>query len=191
MNKSDYVSKMLVILNDETKFQTLGPVDTHDKTPSVEASLNNFLNQLRKNGEIDDGLLEGIRAVGSMRPRLYGLPKVHKSGCPLSPILSMTGAPQYAASKWLCPVLEPVLKLYNNNCVQDSFTFADMIKSKPIPSTARMCSLDLVSLCTNVPLEETIDIFADAIYLNDELDHVAPALSESSFVSCYEWSRLA
>ena len=49
MKKSDYVSKMLVILNDETKFQTLGPVDTHDKTPSVEVSLNNFLNQLNMN----------------------------------------------------------------------------------------------------------------------------------------------
>ena len=63
--------------------------------------------------------------------------------------------------------------------MQDSFTFVDLIKSKPIPSTTHMCSLDVVSLFNNVPLEETIDICADAIYHNNELDPVAPVPASS------------
>ena len=42
-----------------------------------------------------------------------------------------------------------------------------------------MCSFDVVSLFTNVSLEETIDICANALYRNDDAEPTA--LSEDSF----------
>ena len=120
-----------------------------------------------------------MRSTGAVRPRMYGLPKIHKTGVPLRPILSMTGSPQYNVSQWLCQVLDPVLQMYNTRCVKDSFEFIDLIKEKKIRSDGHMCSFDVQSLFTNVPLEETIDICADALYRNDAVQ--SSTLSEDSF----------
>ena len=39
----------------------------------------------------------------------------------------------------------------------------------------------MVSLFTNVPLEETIDICADALYRNDDVEPMITTLTEDSF----------
>ena len=105
MNASDYVSKMMLILNDTSKFCLLGPVATHDRTVNIETSLTEFLCGLKSSGEIGDDVFDSIRPLGYTRPRMYGLPKIHKNGCPLRPILSMTGSPQFAVFQWLCRIL--------------------------------------------------------------------------------------
>ena len=180
MNRKDYVSKMMSILIDTRKFKTLGPVETHDRTSTIETSLNKFLSELKSTGEITDATFESVRSIGATRPRMYGLPKIHKTGNPLRPILSMIGSPQYGVSKWLCKLLDPVVNMYNRYCVKDSFAFIDLLKEKKVRSTGHMCSFDAVSLFTNVPLEETIDICADALYRRD--DNKDPvAISEDSF----------
>ena len=91
---------------------------------------------------------------------MYGVPKIHKSGVPLRPILSMSGSPQYAVSQWLCSVLEPVLLKYGSHCVKDSFTFCQELKDAQLPMDGFMCSFDVVSLFTNAPLDIVIDICA-------------------------------
>ena len=179
LNRADYVEKMMTILNDGSKFVKLGPVDTHDRTSNAEASLNGYLSELRSTGEITDELFDSVRSVGATRPRLYGLPKIHKTGNPLRPILSVTGSPQFHVSQWLCRILDPVLKMYNTRCVKDSFAFIDLLKENAVYSSGHMCSFDVVSLFTNVPLEETIDICANALYRNDDAEPTA--LSEDSF----------
>ena len=89
---------------------------------------------------------------------MYGLPKIHKAGCPVRPILSMCGSPQYKVSRWICRLLQPVLDMYSTYVVKDSFQFADFLHDHEFPETFFMCSFDVVSLFTNVPLDFTIDI---------------------------------
>ena len=179
MNREDYVSKMMTILSDTSKFCRLGPVSTHDKTPKVEAALNRLLGDIMASGEIMEELFKSIRSTGALRPRMYGLPKIHKDGVPLRPILSMTRSPQYDVSKWLCRVLNPVLQMYSTRSIKDSFSFIDLIKGNKICSDGHMCSFDAVSLFTNVPLEKTIDICADALYRSDDAEPMT--ISEDSF----------
>ena len=112
---------MLIILNDKSKFQKLGPSSSHDRTSIVEDSLNDFLNNLKTNGELSKELHDSLRSTGGTRPRMYGLPKVHKAGVPLRPILSMIGSPQYDTSKWLCKLLEPVRKKVQPTLHQGQF----------------------------------------------------------------------
>ena len=80
----------------------------------------------------------------------------------------MTGSAQHQLAKWLTTVIDPVLSLYSTYCISDSFTFADQIKSFKFPSSVFLCSFDVRSLFTNVPLAETIEICANALY-NSEL----------------------
>ena len=106
-----------------------------------------------------------ICPTGSLRSRLYGLPKVHKNEVPLRPILSMFGSSQHALAKYLAAVIVPVLQLYSNNCIKDSITFAKEMQDLQMhPKETFLCSFDIRSLFTNVPLAETIQICADALY---------------------------
>ena len=91
LNKTDYLTKMNVILNSQ-KFQEIGPVDTHDNTARIEGSIQRRLLTLLKSEALTRSVYEAIRPTGSQRPRLYGLPKTHKDGVPLRPILSMIGS---------------------------------------------------------------------------------------------------
>ena len=77
----------------------------------------------------------------------------------------MISSSQHELAKWLSEILAPVLKLYSSHCVKDSFTFANFIQNFQFDSTKTfMCSFDISSLFTNVPLDETIGICADALY---------------------------
>ena len=104
--------------------------------------------------------------------------KVRKEGTSLRPILSMSGSPQHATAQWLATVLKPVQTRYSKHTVKDSFTFVEMIRQTTVPPSAHMCSFDIKSLFTNVPLEETIDICVNQLYHSDLQK---PALTEKSF----------
>ena len=181
MTKESYVGKMMKILGDKRKFFTLGPVSQFVQTVKTEQHLRSYLNQLEEKKEINDDVFERIAPTGSQRPRMYGLPKIHKPNAPLRLILSMCGSAQYDASKSLCEILKPVLDYYNVRSIKDSFPFVDNIWKTGVPCDWYMVSFDVVNLFTSVPLAEVIDICADALYKNDEIEPVTTTLSEDSF----------
>ena len=92
----------------------------------------------------------------------------------------MTGSSHYVLSKWLASLLELVLKRFSTHCIHDSFTFAEAIQNSKDFNNLFMCSFDISSLFTNVPLEETINICADALYC-DDLD-AQPLISKAVFI---------
>ena len=181
LTKQDYKAKMMTVLEDQSKFIRLGPCERFDRTIKIEQELQAYLKRLVKTKEISQEQCAAVCPVGSARPRLYGLPKIHKPGVPLRPILSMSASPQYAISRWLCTMLKPVAEYYGGRCVKDSFTFSDMVKTATLSPSGFMCSFDVVSLFTNVPLLEVADICADALYHNDSIETEPTALSEKSF----------
>ena len=58
---------------------------------------------------IEQAIYNDIRPSGSQRPKMYGLPKTHKTDIPLRPILSMFGSSQHELAKFLAVTLQPVL----------------------------------------------------------------------------------
>ena len=91
----------------------------------------------------------------------------------------MIGSSQHEVAKWLAEILVPVLKLYSSHCVKDSFTFANFIQNCNLePANSFLCSFDISSLFTNVPLDETIEICANALY-RGHLD--CPPFPEDTF----------
>ena len=96
---------------------------------------------------------------------MYGLPKIYKPGIPLCPFLSMCHSVQHSLAKWLVEVLNPVLELYSGFCVKDSFTFSSVTRRLPVCNDFQfLVSFDIVSLFTNIPLDETVSICADFLY---------------------------
>ena len=101
---------------------------------------------------------------------LYGQAKVHqpvKDNCPIfRPILSAIGTPTYDLPNFLVLILK--LLTENEYTVHDSFSFACEVSK--FNSENLMASLDVESLFTNIPLEETIDnIIKDLFLATDEV----------------------
>ena len=95
-----------------------------------------------------------MRPVGSEPGLLYGLAKVHKKVIDgfhaFRPILSAIETPMYNIAKFLVPMLKDLTS--NEYSVKDSFDFAKEIQQN---SDCFMASLDITSLFTNIPLDET------------------------------------
>ena len=98
LNRADYLSKMDAILGDTDKFLKLGDF-SFDDTQRIENKLQKRFLELYKSKLISKEIYEFIRPVGSQRPRMYGLPKIHKTGIPLRPILSMCHSAQQSLAK--------------------------------------------------------------------------------------------
>ena len=164
LNKLDYIEKMETILADEHKFSCLR--NEKDKTASIEQQITKCLKSFKDEGILSEVVYESIRPTGSVIPRLYGLPKIHKPGVPLRPILSMVNSPYHATARWLAELLEPVRQHVSQHSLRDTFQFVDQIKDSNIEDK-QMFSLDVQSLFTNIPLMETIDYICEVIRENN------------------------
>ena len=153
LDKCDYIEKMETVLSDSAKFQ-------HDDfqidlTQKVEKRVRSEVSDLLRKQVIDKDTAKFLSPTGSSMPRLYGLPKIHKPDIPLRPILSMVNSPTYNLSKFVNQVLQPVREAVSSKTVSDSFDFVSRIRALDLSSTF-LCSFDVSSLFTNVPLHETI-----------------------------------
>ncbi|CAF3533244.1 unnamed protein product [Rotaria socialis] len=160
MNRQDYVNKMLTILNDSTKFSFL----LEDPTIKREKLLNDLLKRLYNEHCITDQFHCIAGATGSYPGRLYGFPKIHKENVPLRPVLSSIGTFNYGLAKAPSQILSTIIE--KKNMIRDSFDFVKEVRtlSKDF-SKHRMVSFEVSSLYTNVPINETIEIILNSLYV--------------------------
>ena len=84
----------------------------------------------------------------------------------MRPILDMCSSPYHATAKWLAEILEPLRRHLCKYSLQDSFEFVGLLDEFDM-NFKQMCSFDVSSLFTNVPLLETINFICDYIDLHD------------------------
>ena len=77
----------------------------------------------------------------------------------------MIATPTHKLSKFLVPFIEPITT--NEYTVKDSFSFAKEVVN--FDSKLFMSSLDVTSLFTNIPLNETTNIICDELFKDKEL----------------------
>ena len=108
------------ILSDTSKFQKDEfQIDLNHK---IEKQVSSSVAQLLKKGVISKATSKVLTPVGSHTPRLYGLPKTHKEGVPLRPILSMTNTPTHRLAQFLGGVLQPVRDAVSSSSLVQSRT---------------------------------------------------------------------
>ena len=162
MNSSDYFSKLDKIVSDKSKFQEV-PVKESKPHPiiakenSVKYYLETYLMPF-----IPEDLYRKLVPSGSQPGKLYGLCKVHKEDFPLRPVISMIGSGEYDLAKYLDKLIKPHIP--DQFMVSSTSQFLDRLKSIFFLPTDRLVSFDVVSLFTNVPLNETIKIISNYLY---------------------------
>ena len=109
---------------------------------------------------------------------MYSSFKVHKASVencpPFRPILAALNTPTFKLVKFLVLILKPLTK--NESTVKDSFHFAKEIVDQQ--HNLFMGSLDVDSLFTNIPLEETIEICTNELFKESE---TVESLSKTEF----------
>jgi len=146
--------------NETVDFRNVNKL-SRNPTKSREASLISYLQNLKRDGIIDDATFRKILPCSSTAGVLYGLPKIHKSGCPFRPIVSSINTYNYNLASFLVGVLKPIST--NQFTIKDFFSFVDWVKSHK-HNNQIMCSVDVCSLFTNVPLDKTIQMCLNKLY---------------------------
>jgi len=84
----------------------------------------------------------------------YGLPKLHKQGIPLRPIVARTKAPASNIGKWLCTAFKPLL-FSQKSYICNSVDLVEKLKNVNISENAIISSIDIVSMYTNINVAES------------------------------------
>ena len=90
-------------------------------------------------------------------PRMYCTPKIHKTGNPLRPIVDYMGSIGYNIPRALADLLAPLVRQTKYH-VQNSKQLADEMKVVKLKDDEMFVSRDVVSLFTNTPIPQSIEI---------------------------------
>ena len=101
-------------------------------------------------------------------PKFYGLPKIHKEGRPLRPIVSSCGSITYASSKRLAEIIGPLVGKTGHH-ILNSKEFVNKIKDERIEEDEVVVSHDVCSLFTSVPVDRAATIIHSRLEADDSL----------------------
>ena len=169
LDSDDYVSKLDKIVSDQSKFTKIIPNSEDFQDDPVVKSENSLIYYLKRYVKpfVSDAVFNNILPCGSQPGKMYGMAKVHKDNCPLRPVVSMLNTAEYNLAKYLDSYIKPNIPsqymLHSTNqllsVLEDNKNLAN---SKNI-----MISFDVVSLFTNVPLKESIDLAVKYVYSSE------------------------
>ena len=163
MSKSSYQSKLAMIISDANKFQ---PCDTK-QSENIKKKINVISNKYKDNLP---QIHKKLRVTGEYSPgHLYGLPKIHKSCTdpPLRPIISMSGTVTHSIASYLNNIIRPYIE--SKYILRSTDEFLACFGNTKLLNGQVLCSLDVESLFTNVPVAATIDIIIKRAYNHPNL----------------------
>ena len=128
-----------------------------DPTPTLQRKMNQQLLQLKRKKEHPEPVYNELRCTSGEIPRIYGLPKIHKPGNPLRPIVSFLTSPTYNISKHLVKVLGPLVG-NTLSSVRNSYEFSEFVRTQVLDEAECLISFDVVSLFTRIPVNLAISV---------------------------------
>ena len=127
-----------------------------DPTNRYKNKLITLLKKIKTEGGMDDATYRRLYPTGASPPKFYGLPKVHKSGMPLRPIVSSIGSLTYDTSKELSRILKPLVG--RSHHVQNNQEFLKQLGDIKLGPDDIIMSYDVKALFTSVPIKPALKI---------------------------------
>ncbi|CAL8128770.1 unnamed protein product [Orchesella dallaii] len=120
---------------------------------------------LKKLNRFDKQEYGFLAPYNSSIPQLYGLPKIHKPAIPMRIIVDFRYSAFYNLAKYEAGILQVVASGHTTT-LRNSYQIAEELKTLVIPPGYHMVSFDVVSLFTNVPIQDTLLYIEDCMKNN-------------------------
>lgn len=169
MNTTDYTDRISTLLEDGTYRKIRNP------TARISRNINKLI---KASTSIPDNMKERLTVTDPKTPLLYGLPKIHKEGTPLRPIVSAIGSATHPIARLLVQHLQPAVGK-TASFIKDSADFINKIQSITLQPEHILVSFDVVSLFTNIPMDEALPTIRPL--LPDDLYQLATACISSTY----------
>ena len=158
MDKNEYIRQLTHLLSNPSKFQRINS----DPTEAIKRKLNSLIAKANKNSTIFSKITGHFEAG-----YINGNPKTHKdkNNPPLRPIVSQVGTVTYDVAKRLNALIAPFMQ--KRHMIESTQEFIEIVKTVKQPKL--LTSLDVESLFTNVPINDTLNIIIDAVYNHPDL----------------------
>ncbi|XP_046395470.1 uncharacterized protein LOC124162815 [Ischnura elegans] len=140
MDTEEYEKKMKELLES-------GPYKKLKKDPT--GSIKRKTTELIKKTIVDTQLRRRITPQDPKTPVIYGLPKIHKEGTPLRPIISAIDSPTYQLARYIATSLQLDVEKANSYA-KNSTHFLDLIQNVKMEMDDILVSFDVVSLFTKI-----------------------------------------
>lgn len=148
MYRAEYESKMTNLLSDQSTYDVI----TENPIKDLIKESDSLAKRLFSAEIIDKQTFDEFKCVGSFLPRISGLPKAHKEGMPMRPVVDTTNSPAYHLSKYMNEILKHLVDDSKYN-VKNAFEFKSFINDVKIPRAHKLWSIDAVSLYTNTDVK--------------------------------------
>ncbi|KAM0728324.1 hypothetical protein ACS0PU_005106 [Formica fusca] len=152
LDKQEYFHKIEEMLMDTNTYNII----KKDPTKNLTSRLRDLLSRWRDLEFISPSTYRSLYCSDGILPKAYGLPKVHKPGCPFRIIISSVNSPLYFLASFLHRVMFKYFPKAHSH-VSNSFDLVKKLSDISIDNNFLLVSLDVVSLFTNVPIEMAID----------------------------------
>ena len=146
MNTEDYIKKAEDLLEHHT-YRSIAS----DPTMRLKNKLITLLKSIKAKGGMKKEVYKRLYPTGARSPKFHGLPKIHKAGMPLRPIVSSIGTVTYETSKVLARILKPLVGKSPHH-VQNTKDFIQQINGIHLYPGQCMMSYDVKALsyiCAN------------------------------------------
>ena len=115
---------------------------------------------------VDETRRKRILVPNPVPPRLYGLPKIHKPGSSMRPVISFISSPTDNLAKYLDSWLKTVTGFHSKYSVRDSCDLSEKIVNFAPPP------FDVTAMFPNIPLSPTLEWFESILTSN----HIQPEI---------------
>ena len=156
LDKNTYFQKMDDLLSDAATYKKLAGDPTNTNRNAIIAALAPIEKY------VPPSLHKRLFPTTTNPPRMFGQPKIHKTGLPMRPIVSARDTIFSELTRECARILTPLVGGSQHH-LRDSIDLVDKLRDKVIPPDFRLVSFDLVSMFTNIPQADAIRIAKDKL----------------------------
>ena len=153
MDQEDYTNKALTLLQDTNTYK----VFPKDPTSQPKNKLFSLLKDIKHTGGLSTNKYKQLYPTSAVPPKFYGLPKIHKTGTPLRPIVSSRGSITYGVAKELAHIIKPLVGQSPHH-LKNTQHFIQQLQGKKLDLGEVITSFDVKALFTSVPVKPAIQI---------------------------------
>ena len=159
MDQQDYNNKAEALLQDTNTYKVL----PKDPTPQLKNKLITLLKSIKQTGGLSTQKYKQLYPTSAVPPKFYGLPKIHKTGTPLRPIVSSRGSITYGVAKELSHIIKPLVGQSPHH-LKNTQHFIQQLQGKKQEAGEIITSYDVKALFTSVPVQPAIQIVKQRLH---------------------------